>query len=681
MTLLSPSSLLFLGAIGIPIIIHILSRLSIKKVDFSTIRFIKSLENNAIRNVEIKKWILLLLRIGFITALVLMISRPVTKGFMPGWISAELESRLILVIDNSSSMSGKKKSITLLESVKKAALSVPQIFNKSTTVNVFQTCPPRLLYSGDINDQAMLSVINQIRPTVSYDNLWKAVDSLIGTINAIEPIKECIIFSDFQNNVFPSSPILKTWKFYLVNPGEIINNLSINNLEVVSRIKVPDQLLKLKTNIKNSGNKKVTNTPINLLFGENRVGQVISEFDKGSNKEFIFQAYPEKKGVLVGSVHLPNDDYINDNTWYITAPILEKISCLMVGSTNEEKAMFELIIDAIDPEKQLINFETRNQPIINRLFLDDFDILVIHNPEAVTEAAFDEIDVFLQEGGGLIWFSGGMEMDPTYNKYFSSFSFPKAKSLIGSGSGIFSVNIPDKDDHLLSDISIRKLENELPECYQYIRHSYSNKHSIHLQLNNGDPLLLEFNRGSGNIFYFTSLLDLAWNDIPIRGILVPLMYRLLILGGTDELSTLPVTVGSTKWISLDQNEVRDQWEVKSPSGEKALIVPDFSKEGIEIKKLDELGVYEIYQNGKHFTSFSTFIHPNESISKKPDSDQISNFLSEESYRWIKLDNNFIDNFNEIRQGKSLWKIFLLIATIFLLLETWIGRPVIKNVKQ
>tara|TARA_B110000263_G_scaffold121538_1_gene105720 strand:+ start:6512 stop:8557 length:2046 start_codon:yes stop_codon:yes gene_type:complete len=681
MTLLSPSSLLFLGAIGIPIIIHILSRLSIKKVDFSTIRFIKSLENNAIRNVEIKKWILLLLRIGFITALVLMISRPVTKGFMPGWISAELESRLILVIDNSSSMSGKKKSITLLESVKKAALSVPQIFNKSTTVNVFQTCPPRLLYSGDINDQAMLSVINQIRPTVSYDNLWKAVDSLIGTINAIEPIKECIIFSDFQNNVFPSSPILKTWKFYLVNPGEIINNLSINNLEVVSRIKVPDQLLKLKTNIKNSGNKKVTNTPINLLFGENRVGQVISEFDKGSNKEFIFQAYPEKKGVLVGSVHLPNDDYINDNTWYITAPILEKISCLMVGSTNEEKAMFELIIDAIDPEKQLINFETRNQPIINRLFLDDFDILVIHNPEAVTEAAFDEIDVFLQEGGGLIWFSGGMEMDPTYNKYFSSFSFPKAKSLIGSGSGIFSVNIPDKDDHLLSDISIRKLENELPECYQYIRHSYSNKHSIHLQLNNGDPLLLEFNRGSGNIFYFTSLLDLAWNDIPIRGILVPLMYRLLILGGTDELSTLPVTVGSTKWISLDQNEVRDQWEVKSPSGEKALIVPDFSKEGIEIKKLDELGVYEIYQNGKHFTSFSTFIHPNESISKKPDSDQISNFLSEESYRWIKLDNNFIDNFNEIRQGKSLWKIFLLIATIFLLVETWIGRPVIKNVKQ
>ena len=60
---------------------------------------------------------------------------------------------------------------------------------------------------------------------------------------------------------------------------------------------------------------------------------------------------------------------------------------------------------------------------------------------------------------------------------------------------------------------------------------------------------------------------------------------------------------------------------------------------------------------------------------------MSTFLSEEKYRWIELDNNFINNFNETRQGKSLWKIFLLIATILLLLETWIGRPIPKNIKQ
>ena len=681
MTLLAPSSLILLFAIGIPIAIHLLNRLSVKKVSFSSIRFLKSLEKNAIRKIKFKKLLLLLLRIGIIIALVLMFSRPVTKGFIPGWVSAELESRLLLVIDNSSSMSGKINNIPLLETAKNAAKNISEVFNNNTIINIVQTCPPKTLFSGKINDPSIPKIINQINQTVKFDNIWTVVDSLTNTINTPEPIKECVILSDFQNNTFPQTNFSDNWKFYFINLGKINNNLSINGLELVSRIKVPNQLLKLKTSIKNTGNKKISNTPINLFFENNRVGQVISEFDQGTNKEFIFQAYPEKKGVLEGSIKLPNDDYLMDNVWYMTAPILDKINCLMIGRTDEEISMFKLIVDAIDPEKQLISFESRKQPIVNRLFIDEVDILIIHNPEAFTEAAFDELDIFLQKGGGLIWFSGGMEIDPTYNKYLSSFSFPKARALVESGQGIFSVNLPDRDDHLLSDLNIRKIKNELPECYRYIRHTYLNKHNIHLELNNGDPLLLDFNRGSGKVFYFTSLMNLAWSDIPLRGVLVPLMYRLLILGGTDEINTLPVYIGGVKWINLDRNEVRDQWEVKSPSGEKNLVVPDFSKESLEIKNINELGIYEVHQNGKHYTSFSTYLHPNELISEQVGLDKIATVLPNKMYRWIDLDNNFLSNFTETRQGKSLWKLFLFIATIFFLLETWIGRPTSKKIKK
>ena len=680
MTILSPSALIFLLFIGIPILIHILNRLSVKKVNFSTIRFIKSLKNNALRKLKFKKMILLLTRIGIISALVILLSRPVTKGFMPGWVSAELESRLLLVIDNSSSMSGKKNGKTLLELSKNAAFSIPQIFNKNTTVNILKTCPPQIVFSGKVNDPSFTEIINLINPTVSHDNLWSVVDSMSNIINAKEPIKECVVFSDFQNTTYPNLSLPNSWKFYLVDPGEVLNNLSINNLEVASRIKVPDQLLKLKTSIKNSGKQKIANTPINLFFEDNRVGQVISEFDKGSNKEFIFQAYPEKKGVLVGSIKLPLDDYINDNKWYVTAPILDKINCLIIGNSEDELSMFKLIIDAIDPNKQLINLESRKQPIVNRLFVEDVDILIIHNPEAFTEAAFDELDIFLQRGGGLIWFSGGMEMDPSYNKYFSSLSFPRAKTIIGSGTGIFSLEFPDSDNQILSDLNIRKLGNELPEYYRYVRHNYANKHKVHMQLTNGDPILLEFSRGTGSIFYFTSLMNLAWNNMPIRGLLVPLMYRLLVLGGTDEENTSPVVIGKTKWINLDQNEVRDQWEVLSPSGEKSLLVPNFSKESIQVNSTDELGVYEIYQNGKHYTSFSTYLHPKEILNNDNPQNQFSNFLNPQRFRLIDLDDKFSNNFNETRQGKSLWKVFLLIATILMLLETWVGRPISKNTK-
>ena len=680
MTILTPSVLIFLLFIGIPILIHILNRFSAKEVNFSTIRFIKSLKNNALKKLKLKKLMLLLSRIGIISALVVMFARPVTKGFMPGWISAELDSSLLLVIDNSSSMSGEKNGVSLLDLTKKAAASLPQFFNKNTNVNIIKTCPPQIVFSGKINDPLYYEAITSINPTVEYDNLWRVVDSTAKIIDAKEPVKECIVFSDFQTTTYPKLTLSDKWRFYLVDPGHISNNLSINNLEVISRIKVPDQLLKLKTSVKNTGNQKIANTPINLFFGDNRVGQVISEFEKGSNKEFIFQAYPEKKGVLVGSIHLPKDNYINDNKWYVTTPILDKINCLIIGNSDDEISMFKLIIDAIDPNNQLINLESRKQPIINRLFVEDVDILIIHNPEAFTEAAFDELDIFLQRGGGLIWFSGGMEIDLAYSKYFSSFSFPKAKTIIESGTGVFNLDFQARDNLILSDLNIRKLENELPEFYRYIKHNYTSKHNIHMKLSNGDPILLEFSRGNGSVFYFTSLMNLAWNNMPIRGVLVPLMYRLLVLGGTDEVNTSSVVIGKTKWIKLDQNEVRDQWEVISPSGVKNLVVPDFSKESIQINSTYELGVYDIFRNKDHYTSFSTHLHPNETIKEDKQKNQIERLLSPKKYRWIDIDNDFSDKFNEVRQGKSLWKVFLLIACLLLLLETWIGRPIPQNTK-
>jgi len=457
MTFLAPTALVFLFGIGLPILIHFLNRFNVKKVKFSSVRFLKSMENNSIRNVKFKKLILLMLRIGIISALVLMLSRPVTRGFIPGWLSTEIDTRLLIVIDNSSSMNSYIEGKTLLDIATETAKELLEIYEQNTTVSIAQTCPPKILFSGKKSDENKKMVIDQIKPTQSYDNIWFNLDSLTSTLDGNEPIRECILLSDFQTKSDFVDSLSTNWKYYLIDVGEVINNLSINRLDVLSKIKVPDQLLKIKTTVNNSNQTEFNNIPINLLFDNGRVGQVISDFEGRANKDFIFQAYPNKKGMLHGSVRLPKDDYLNDNIWYLSTPILNKINCLIISSSEQDYNIFDLVINAIDPNKQLINLELRKQPILNRLFVDDIDILVVHNPEAITEAAFNELDIFLKNGGGLIWFSGGIESDPVYQKYFSNLRFPLATRKIEINSGHFNVIMPTKEDHILSDLYIRKL--------------------------------------------------------------------------------------------------------------------------------------------------------------------------------------------------------------------------------
>ncbi len=681
MTFLAPAAMILLAGISIPILIHFLNRFNVKKVNYSSVRFLKSMKNSSIKIVKIKKLILLFLRIGIITALVLMLSRPVTKGFMPGWLSAKIDSRLLLVIDNSSSMDAENHIESLLDGAKKTANELLNVYGENTTVNIVQTCPPKILFHGKAKDENNRNVISQIKSTKNFDNLWVLIDSLTTTMDVPEPLKECIVISDFQTRVNIIDSLSKNWKYYFIDAGYVDNNISIKSLDVVSRIKVPDQLIKIKTTINNSSSKINKNIPINLLFEQNRVGQVISDFEQDVNKEFIFQAYPNKKGMLTGSVQLPKDNYINDNIWYLSTPILNKINCLIISNADKDYEIFDLIINAIDPDNQLINLEIRKQPVVNRLFVDDIDILIIHNPNAFTEAAFNELDVFLKEGGGLIWFSGGMESDHSYKKYLSNLGFPDAIETVNTDNGVYNVIPPILETHVLSDLKVRKLEDEFPSVYSYVRHNTNLKQKVHLELNNGDPFLIDFNRGNGKIFYFTSLLNLNWNDLTLRGLLIPLMYRLLILGGTDEVNSLPVIVGDTKWINLKGNEVRNEWEVQSPSGIKNLIVPNFSKESLKITDTNEHGIYSVFKNKKLYTSFSTELHQSEIVSKQISENEADFLFKELEYKWIAPSNNFINVFNEIRYGKALWKLFLILAIFLFLLESWIGRPATNNMRK
>ena len=155
MIFLTPAMLWGLLAASIPIIIHLYSLRQTKEIEFSSLKYIRELEYETIKRLKIRQWLLVLLRMLIIICLILMAARPVFKGFIPAWIAGKKESRVVVILDNSASMSMLRDGRSLLENGKSHVLDIADIYDELTVFHCYQTNPLKQIFYGSPGDQSL----------------------------------------------------------------------------------------------------------------------------------------------------------------------------------------------------------------------------------------------------------------------------------------------------------------------------------------------------------------------------------------------------------------------------------------------------------------------------------------------------------------------------------------------
>ena len=186
---------------------------------------------------------------------------------------------------------------------------------------------------------------------------------------------------------------------------------------------------------------------------------------------------------------------------------------------------------------------------------------------------------------------------------------------------------------------------------------------------------------SSQIYFFTSPLDLEWNDFAIKGLLIPLIHRLLILSAADELNTELIEAYKPKIISIPKDLINKKWSVKSPSGRKFLVVPDYSNESIIFKETNELGPYEVFADNDFYTGFSTKLASSESPKYRAKPEKIKSIIGKDNLVWLTNEMSIKDTIVSQRNGQFLWRTFLLIAIILFFIESYVSRPNPKSLKS
>ena len=490
--------------------------------------------------------------------------------------------------------------------------------------------------------------------------------------------------SDFQDepgNTLANDPQNKLdsnsenfWRFFCLAQRANGENLGIYDSEVISQIKLPNQLLKMNTKIRNSGTIEQRNIPVELYLDEKRLGQVVASFPIQRSKEFQFQVYPGKSGLIKGRLEIPRDDFLLDNTKTFELSIPSRITCTLLAPSKENAFLLESVLKAIDGGSGYLDIDLYVDPNPMRLFLDNTDILLVHDSGRMESAAVQDIQSFLERGGALIWFAGAANALPDQASLFSALKLPSVKSPERlEGDAFFSVHTTDQMNTLVDGLGIKDLAQELPQVFGYYRTNLSTIHNPLLKFSNGDAFLLKYEQMGNPVFVFTSPMNLDWNDLAVRGLSIPLLHRIIVLQATDESNIAPVSVGVEKSIRLTRENIRKQWEVVTPSGESIKVVPEYNSESLIITETNEIGSYEVLADGDLHSAFSVQLPAGEDPFIRAQASSIVNQIGSDRARWVDSSTDLASTINDLRFGKSLWRTFLLLALIALILEMVIAR--------
>ncbi len=685
MVFLNPAVLLGLIAAAIPILIHLLNLKKLKKIEFSTLRFLKELQKSKIRKIKVKQWLLLVIRVLIIIFLVSAFARPTIKTVSFGNFSSAAKTTSVILLDNSYSMSAVTGNGSLFNQAKKTAKILINNMQNGDEAAV-------LLSSGNNFNNNLLStdkkrLINNLN-SASISYIRKPVSkSLLKAIKVINKSKnfnkEIFILSDFQAFEKTDSllfskikPDDKT-KIYIFKFGSgQLKNLTNSNLLVNNQIFELNKPVSFTSVIKNNSNVSIGNSIISLFINGKRKGQTTIQISPGETKRINFETTLKETGLLEIFTELEDDNIIYDNKYFTSIFVPKTINILIAADDLSDAKFINIALQ--NSYTNDLKVKDINLMNLNNYDLGKYDILFVIGSENIND--YKKLKKYISEKGSLILMPGSKSNLGNFKKLCAELSINPPTSFIKGSAK--SVNQFDKIDfkhpvfqNLFAKNNKPKIDS--PDLYKYFNINPQSKGKSIITLIDGSSFLSEYEPDGGKILLFNSAPIMTWNDFPVKGLFAPLINKSVYYINSKVKETKSVTSGNPVEINLRKAAIPQIKVVRPDKTEEFINLSNEKNNKYALyKKTDLIGFYKFYSDNKLIDYATVNIDPEESENDYPGENIVIKYLSEiTKHNVIKLDadGNFTREIYQSRFGTELWKYFLSIALILALVEMFISK--------
>ena len=608
---LYPALLFGLFAASLPILIHLLNRRKLKRIQFPAVRFILLSQKRISRSYRLRHWILLALRTLAVVFLALLLANPIFQ-IGAGLFAGSGPVSLVVLLDNSLSMTWSGDGNGFRQAKEAARLLISGINDGDRAAliptNIDGKEPFRLKAQKDV----LLKELDGIEIADGTANLPAALSKAYELL--VEPAgqKEIRLITDMgltgwdQFSVAGLKQVDPSIAFKLIHIGRKQQPLNgtIKTIRLTSQgvgVNLPTQI---EATVANFGDSEIKDVLVQLsIDGQNRE-QKLATVPAGGETSVNFQTRVNQAGAHVGQLTLKKDGLAGNPMAHFALDAQDKLKILVVDGdpqTSLVQSETFFLSRALNPagDSSLFLPTVILPDALNSATLDGYQVVMLCNVAALSDAFVTKLQYFLRQGGGVLIFGGDKFQPESYSQRWPQ-ALPgelREKKLGPEASGE-KIGKFDLDHPVLQNLSEDTLQESLKSArvWGYTRTAASGKAAL-ISLTNGDPLLLEQKIGSGKLMLFTTSADRDWSDLPVKTVYLPLVQALAqyLAGGKRGALDAGIPVGTAKELSLPPGYVGKSLRVTKPDKQSADIPiageKDHAQATIEVN--DRAGIYRL----------------------------------------------------------------------------------------
>lgn len=722
MTFAAPLFLLAVLAGAIPVVLHMINRQKVKDLPFPTLIFLRLSVEKTRRRRRIQDVLLMLLRLAVMVLLALGLARPALTS-LSSLFAGGATSAVAIVLDNSASMGMIDQDSRRFDTALRACEQILGELRDGDLIGLFIPCGPVLPEQDKLERtrEKATQILSQVKVSYEKANLGvKLLEarSLLAKSNA--PNKQIYLISDMQSLSFDALKKLDELpkgaagaeaaagdgapdtEQGLDIPIIVVDvhrtpkpNAAVQNVSLETTVPVAGMPVKAGVEVFNASSVAVSRVVELYLDGNKEAVSPELKIEPGGRATHEFTFRFERGGLHKGEVRLAGEDgsKLDDRRWF-SMEVDQGIPVAVVKPQRHEISYLEdsfYLEQALTPARNggwalrvtpLTASDLLSEPLQN------YRVLYLVNLPALSGDAAERVRAFLEDGGSVVWIAGDRVDADAYNQMNQAADGRLLPAPLvgvrapepGSGVDSWSISYLEKQHPALRQLVEPASLYQSVLVYKHVRIDVGPQSDamVLARLSDGEPLFVQRGVGRGKSLFWGTSVHVGWTNFPLKNLFLPLLARMtFFLSGAEQvrhegLAGVPIT------LRFEKESQPLGVELQPPTGETIRLQTKEEGGAQEFRYAEthEIGIYllRVLDARKPIqAAFAVNVDPDEANPQKIEPDEFRQRLGKSPVIYAENPDDLTSTFKLLREGRSLWGMFLTCVLVALVFETLLSN--------